>query len=213
MKRKIKIISLITIIISLLFVTKSNAAMQANGGNRWVNISVSESYDACYNLRNSDSSLGKNSLDPHLILNSDWAAFAYLAASSYGVRDQRNTTYGNPTGVIGLGNSCQTAGLIEGFNESNGYYSKLVQNKDTKYVEIVEVNRTAEGTKGKAIGETWGWDYNVESWPRNVAWTDFSSDKRLIIRESLYGILNGEYYGCGNGEADNGTSFRPAIWN
>ena len=228
MKVKIKIMFLILVAIALGITTKSNAGLEAKGGGTvWKNITVSESYEQCYNLRNADSTLGTNSLDPQLILNKDWGAVSYLAASSYGAVTSYTgpsitidgtsyyTTNGNLTGVMNLGYSnTQTSRLIEGYDETNTNTLKLVNNVDTKYVEIIDENRTIDGTKGQALAETWGWWYAnaINKWPDNAAWTDYSASNRVLIRSYYFKVNNGYYYGYGNGGASDVT-FRPVIWN
>jgi hypothetical protein len=224
MKKSIKIIGLFTIVLIMLLTTKVNAGMQVKSGtSSWDKITVSESYSVCYDLRNSDSTLGKNTLDPHLVLNKDWSAAAYLGVSSYGSISDNTPRYyengqyyytinGNKTGVTNLGsNYTKTSSLLEGFNEENSNISKLVENKNTKYVEIIDVNRTIEKTKGQALAETWGWFYNNAS--NNTAWTEFCSDYPVLIRSSYFGVIDGRNFSKGSGVADGNTTFRPVIWN
>lgn len=223
MREKIKYISIIAIVFLMLFTIKSNAAMAIKPGtSRWVNISVSESYQQCYNLRNSDATLGKNNLDPHLTLNKDWGAVAYLAISPYGkVTDSYGpqisingtnyrTTTGNITGVMNMGsNHTQTSSLLGGNGNDNT--TNLTNNLSTKYVENLSAETSIENTRGQAIAETWGW---------------FSSDKYYStssapvgIRHGILGLGNygygsyGNDYSIGMGKASEYSSFRPVIWN
>lgn len=196
MREKIKYISIIAIVFLMLFTIKSNAAMAIKPGtSRWVNISVSESYQQSYNLRNSDATLGKNNLDPHLSLNKDWGAVAYLAISPYGnVADSRGpqisingtnyrTTTGNITGVMNMGtNYTQTSSLFGGVG--NGNTTNLTNNLNTKYVETLNTENTVEGTRGQALAETWGW------WGSG---TQYPNDSLvLVIRTSILGCY--DYY-------------------
>lgn len=81
---KILIIALIGICIVS---TASNAAIEikkTDTTEKHKNITASTAFDYCYYMRAYSSSLGANSLDPHLVLNADWAAFTYLGFSGYG---------------------------------------------------------------------------------------------------------------------------------
>lgn len=223
MREKIKYISIIAIVFLMLFTIKSNAAMAIKPGtSSWTKISVSESYQQCYNLRNSDATLGKNNLDPHLTLNKDWGAVAYLAISPYGKveKDIRGpkisingtnyyTTTGNITGVMNMGEYyTQTSSLLGGNGNDNT--TNLTNNLSTKYVENLSAETSIENTRGQAIAETWGW---------------FSSDKYYStssapvgIRHGILGLGNygfgyyGNDYSIGMGRSSTAT-FRPVIWN
>jgi hypothetical protein len=77
----------------LIINSNSYAAVAIKGGTVWDNITISDAYAVCYNMRNgTTSTLGSNSLEPHLTLNSDWGAVAYLVASVYGQRDGTSNT-------------------------------------------------------------------------------------------------------------------------
>ena len=119
MKSKKQLVVGIIIVLMLLIPTISKANMEIKSGTTtWVNITVSEAYDACRDLDMAGSSLGTNGLDPHLALNKDWGAVAYLAVSSSGNLNSTNgpdgptvtidgdeytTTTGNLTGVMDFG--------------------------------------------------------------------------------------------------------------
>lgn len=210
MKEKIKYINIIMILTILLLTIKSNAAMEMKPGtSAWTNITVSESYQQCYDLRNSDTTLGKNTLDPHLTLNSDWATVSYLAASAYGKIDGKdygsrtlidggeyNTTTGNASGVINFGNTItQTSSIYQ--NISNEYMGNLINNKESKYVEAIDDMTSIDNTKGKAIAEVRGWfgasTYNPYS---------------MVMRRYIFGTYDS--YSDGS---SGGATFRPVIWN
>ena len=185
--KKNLVIGIITFIVIMLIPTISKAGVESKpGGTAWTNISVSSAYKVCYEMRASSSTLGVNSLDPHLALNKDWGAVAYLAMSSYGaVKDKTGptevavpgteTTYtsttGNATGVMDFGKTYTfLAGVHEtGLESANykEYRTELIANKNSKYVELLP-NGTGSGTsakaptdvsltKGMAIAETGGW--------------------------------------------------------
>lgn len=211
MKEKIKYINIIMILTILLLTIKSNAAMEIKPGtSAWTNITVSESYQQCYDLRNSDTTLGKNTLDPHLTLNSDWATVSYLAASAYGKIDGNdygsrtlidggayNTTTGNASGVINFGNYfTQTSSIYQ--NRSNVYIGNLTNNKDSKYVESIDDITSIDNTKGKAIAE-------VKNWFGATSYTPMT----IVLRRAIFG----NWDSGGNGNADSGITFRPVIWN
>lgn len=210
MKEKIKYINIIMILTILLLTIKSNAAMEIKPGtNAWTNITVSESYQQCYDLRNSDTTLGKNTLDPHLTLNSDWATVSYLAASAYGQINNSNngsqttidgkrynTTTGNASGVINFGKTItQTSSIYQ--NISNEYMGNLINNKESKYVESIDDMTSIDNTKGKAIAEVRGW-FGASTY----------NPYGIVLRQWMFG----SYDSYSNGVSGSAT-FRPVIWN
>ena len=91
---KILIIALIGICIGS---TASNAAIEikkTDTAEKHFGVTAGTAFDYCYNMRAYSSSLGANSLDPHLVLNADWAAAVYLGASGYGGIDASTTVRG-----------------------------------------------------------------------------------------------------------------------
>ena len=88
---KILIIALIGICVGS---TASNAAIEIKPTSSvHNNITASTAYEYCYYMRAYSSSLGANSLDPHLALSADWGAVAYLGASGYGgVKNSQDET-------------------------------------------------------------------------------------------------------------------------
>ena len=177
--KKILVIGIITFIAIMLLPTISKAGVESKpGGTIWKNISISNAYKVCYEMRESTSTLGVNSLDPHLALNKDWGAVAYLAISTYGaVKDKTGptevavpgtetkytSTTGNATGVMnfGIGTAyTYLAGAHETGLESAShpeYRTELITNKNSKYVELLPASANVDNTKGMAISETQGW--------------------------------------------------------
>ena len=217
MKRKVKYISFIMISILMLLAIKSNAAMAIKpNATIWTNINVSDSYSQCYNLRNADSTLGSNQLDPHLTLNKDWGAVAYLAISSYGaVTDSEGpysnnyyyTTTGNATGVINMGYKyTQTASVPGGGFNGGSSMSNLTNNMETKYVEKLSSSNTSANTLGQALAETSGWWKSSKNYSK--------ADYPILGRSKIlgYGHLNG-YASWASGTGDSEVTFRPVIWN
>ena len=93
-----KIILSIIIILSITFIsTISKAALEfkKNAKNEYSPLNASVAYQLCYDLKNSDSTLGINQVDPHLILNKDWTAVAFLSMSTYGKNSQYNSYVGD----------------------------------------------------------------------------------------------------------------------
>ena len=128
MRKKIIIITtslIILLMLSLYFSSISNAAIEIKSGTTaHIGINASNAYQYCYDMRSSASTLGNNTLDPHLTLNADWGATVYLGASAYGnVRDNDgesitingttyNSTTNNITGVMNSGQFIITASLF-----------------------------------------------------------------------------------------------------
>ena len=223
MNKRVKIL-IIAFFITCFFATISDAAIEIKPGtNAHTNISISEAYEYCFKLRENSntSTLGDNKLDPHLSLNKDWGAVAYLSYSGYGkVRSSSaptvsinsrsyTTTTGNKTGVLDLGKSNTfTSSFVDLETYNNGYYLEnrinLLNNKDTKYVEeLAEDCATNEDTtKGMALAET----KNFDTFDSNLG--------RLpcFCRFSICGI-RASSNNCSWTGAEGGTTFRPVIWN
>lgn len=160
---KIFIIIILTITIILIGTISKATVENKPGGTVHTSISVSDSYQICYEMRN--DALGNNSLDPHLTTNADWAAAAYLGLSAYGsVRSKDGTsvsieetnyysTTNNITGIMNMGvKLTQTASLRTGYTTSS-YRTNLEQNINTKYVETLGEKYNDIINKGKAIYE------------------------------------------------------------
>lgn len=199
--------------------------MEANGQT---NITVNNSFQYCYDMRYPTSSLGNNSLDPHLSTSKDWGGVAYLALSSYGaVKGEKspdylrqnggfnlNSTTGNATGVVNMGanhwgtNLVQTASYIEG-SEANEYNSKLYLSSNSRLVDVISATNDAEHTKGMAFAETQGWYNAGQTYP--------DSGRAIGLRRGVFGYWAGgggnNYSTQGNGHASNDTTYRPVIWN
>lgn len=119
MKRKILTTIILSILTLVCLTIQSNATMQIKEGTSpQCSITVSDSYAYCYNLRANSSTLGNNTLDPHLTTNKDWGAVAYLAASVYGCNMNATAieayqTNGNNSGVMDFGKTqTQTATMM-----------------------------------------------------------------------------------------------------
>lgn len=225
MRGKIKIIgSLLLICLFILcFSTISNAAIEIKAGTtRHTHIDISTAYQYCYDMRSATSTLGINSLDPHLSLNADWGATAYLGASTYGgVRNKNGTmikineannlsTTNNITGVMNLGS--YLAGNM--LYESNIYVScisdkrtgsrevfdNIYKNKDTKYVEIIPTDENIEKTRGMALIET-------DNWYGSGGTAGINESYPIMYRKNIFSRIKN------SGSAVSGITYRPVIWN
>ena len=199
----------------------SRAAIEIKPGTTaYTSIDVSSAYQLCYDLRANDTTLGNNSLDPHLTLNKDWGAVAYLGASAYGdVRslggskltyEGKNyySTTGNKSGVMNMGTSLtQTSCIVKNkVNDTTNIYARknLIDNKDTKYVECLS-NINKSDTLGMAIDETKYW-YNAEY--------RLYDDARTYVRKFIWGFTNSGNTVFGEPSSNSGSvTFRPVIWN
>ncbi len=175
-REQILIMVIIFLLIVLLLPTITKAGVESKPGTTaWTNISVSDAYDVCYGMASGGSTLGNCSLDPHLILNKDWGAAAYLAISGYGAvttatgptvtigekKDYTSTT-GNITGIINFGKTAYTytsSSIAAGLEGTVKERQSLIDNSKTRYVETLPDSGdvTVETTKGMAIAETKGW--------------------------------------------------------
>lgn len=228
MKKKITIITISLIILLILgisFSSISNAAIEVKPGTTpHTSISASNSYQYCYDMRSSTSTLGNNSLDPHLTLNADWSAVSYLGASAYGnVRDvdgqsvtigetTYNSTTKNITGVMNFGTNYTQTSSLRLSPPGSGSYTKIYNNIGTKYVETLDQSLTIDNSKGQALGETSGWwgsnaDYILHNYPISIRY------KIMGFTGSQYIWINGSSYRPGTGDALATITYRPVIWN
>ena len=223
MKKKITIITISLIILLILgisFSSISNAAIEIKPETSYHTTTATIAYQYCYDMRSSTSTLGNNTLDPHLSLNADWGAMAYLGASAYGsVRSvvgktvtgigsySYDSTTNNITGVMIHKNetnfsypisqfmSAYIAGGDAAVSGGNDINSNLTKYKNTKYVEIVPSTSAAD-TKGMALGETSSW-YGAS--------VSATTKYAIFRRTNTFSV---------NGTSRNDTgSYRPVIWN
>ena len=215
MKKSIKTIINIFIILMLMLATKSYAALESKKGGTKDTKEQEAAFQLCYDMRNPTSSLGNNSLEPHLQLNKDVGAYAYLGMSAYGTNGEKATynsggfLYYTTPNYTGITDSVQKE-LTAGIYLPKGVTSSVVQKYGrNKYTEIFEEKPNLENTKGMAILETKGW-YNTHS-------TDYVSGWTVMYRDH-YWISGSTYrysaYGYGNGaESNTIIYYRPVIWN
>ena len=209
------------------------------GTDSMVLTSVTNSYVLCQNMKETGESLEGSSVLPHLSTNADWGAVSYLSNSIYGTNTQgQNTgvqisidgvkyysTTGNATGVMNWGANpntlrlSQTASLIQKYVEDNSTSTanddviELLNNKDTRYVEIINtggMDFTIKNTLGMALMET----RNIysETWGFVAQYPDYP----ISVRQGLFGFCVGDYYSVyrsTSGAAFNNATFRPVIWN
>ncbi len=231
MNKRVKIL-IIAFLIIAFFATVSNAAIEIKPGTEThVSISISDAYQYCYDLRinSNTSTLGDNKLDPHLSLNKDWGAVAYLSLSGYGkVRISKipsiqinstsySTTTGNKTGVMNLGTPIHNthASAIMKELDPNRKISpearkNIVDNKGTKYVEELEsdANTNVEHSKGMALAETKGWKIGGSS-----SFANWNSGKLFCLRTGIVGFIADDSDACVTGNGVGVVTFRPVIWN
>lgn len=210
-----KIVVSIIFIVTFLMVNNTYAAIEmksTSNNNRYTNVTVSESFNLCYDLRNNTSTLGENTLDPHMCKNTEWGAVLYLAHSRYGANNvniQYNTT-GNNTGIMNMDGYVQMADLRSTraiTSTTTGNYAvlneALADSNKKRYVEITPDEPTVENTLGMAFKETEQWYGANNGFPNN--------NYPVSIRASAFGF-NFSYV-FGTGQAHPNVTFRPVIWN
>lgn len=213
-----KIILSIIIILSITFIsTISKAALEfkASTSQTLYQQEPSQSFQLCYDLKNADSTLGTNQVDPHLMLNKDWTAVSFLSMSTYG----RGTTTAateisgnwyscnnNYTGVCASNNTWmfgeQTSSLAENYNNNTDKdkYTNIINKQNTRYVETIKIPLQDKGNKGLGFLEG----------TNNTISEDTLKSYPLITRSTKNFMYGG--YGIYNGSFSS-NYFRPAIWN
>ena len=220
-KNKMAII-FISFIFCISISTMSNGAIEIKSGtSAYTSINISEAFDECYNLRDSSSTLGTNSLDPHMATSLDWGAVAYLAQSRYGrngpnLTDITANTTGNNSGVMNMNSYTFTATMYENRNTTSSWATNyryrleeaIADPNMSKYVDLIPSYTTinAENTVGRAIVETRNW------YGATYAITN-NADYPIITHDSLFGVIFNNLNTYTTGQAISSVSFRPIIWN
>lgn len=172
---------------------------------------LSTAYQLCYDLKNSDSTLGVNQVDPHLMLNKDWTAVTFLAESTYGnggwsynctVNNlEACSSTANATGTMTVnssdyGSTIYTSSILENANPTSEDFKNLVQNRNTRYVENVKLPITDESNRGLGF---------------------FTDTYSLKISDGDVTIKQKSNYSIGvtasSTQWGNSAMFRAAIWN
>ena len=196
-KKKVFIIIILTIIVSIMFMNTSNAALQSNNGTKkaynisnWLkNIRNMEASGGTFGLNaeiDENSLLDKgasNGLDVHMEKNTEYGALAILSASSYGnaeVIANGGTTTGNSTGAI-----IQNGELVSAL-ASNKTYSEEINKIDNRYRNLYEIdaNENSKYFKGDAMEETQGWQNS-----------EFQNIKTILVRSGYLFELGYPYSG------------------
>ena len=189
--------------------TEIKSALQINGGPVWTNISVSDAYDKCQELKGKNSVLGENvgeNVMPHLLTNADHFAVSVLAISHYG-KGAGDTT-GNGSGVQHWGsNWIFTAGIYEGYEDTtNINLQSIVKNKESKFVEKIKYNRE-ENLPGRGLLA----HEQIHS-SRNEYYNTNVHKSPCLVRLGLFGLVFGNDSIGSGGDPRASVTFRPAIW-
>lgn len=210
MKKIIRIIIMVLILLTVILLTKSNAAIECKGENPSF-LGQLPAFKLFYDMRNPTSSLGINTLEPHLELNKDYGTWAYLGMSTYGNNGRmggNSCSTPNATGIVVNTYQCGqeiTAGIVDPFGES----SIVQQYGNSKYLEKFDTTEfTIENTKGMALAETYGWYMNANDGHGVLSGiaTIMRVGERNWSGRGLYDYLFTDSWG--------GTCYaRPVIWN
>lgn len=233
MKKKIKILLFILLVLMLILTTKTFAAIEIKPGTApHTSITIDNAYNNCYNMRSPTSTLGNNTLDPHLALNKDWAAVAYLGLSAYGAINSATgptttisensyyTTNGNASGVLNFGTNSSNANIRFTYVAAYAPGARAVASSNilrskvqTKYVDSLPTSSgdyaSVANTKAMALGEIRGWKSSKNNGTYSTAGHVTS------VRENALGYtytIDGSAF-CPIGDAFSTTTYRPAIWN
>lgn len=236
MKRKYIIITIvIAVLVLLITVPNSNAALQSNGNagttkklNDWIiNIRQMEALGGGMGLTESiqanlTPTTPSNNLDVHMEKNSEYGAMAILSASSYGNPNKiasGGTTTGNKTGiVINLNRELVAAG-----NNSTGGDNFLVsvpniQNAANKYKQIYTYGSSGSGFlgpiwNGDAISETNGWHGATSKWYTGGYAADYNYTSAIVraYAGSIFSYFANRH--IGNSEAYDDTHFNKPLYS
>ncbi len=185
-KKYISVIMLLTVLVLLVFIPNSNAALQSNGNagttmlkDNWlINIRRMEALGGgmglTENIRaNLTPTTPSNNLDVHMEKNSEYGAMAILSASSYGNPNtiaSGGTTTGNKTGIYipntGVGEYiAETNTEVMRSDRYNIYNQYNFYSASPKYKITYNYSATyGPNIKGDAIIETSGWHGGNKNW-------------------------------------------------
>lgn len=217
-----KIILSTIIILSITFIsTISKAALEfkpSTSANLYKQ-EASQAFQLCYDLKNADSSLGTNQVDPHLMLNKDWTAVSFLSMSTYGkvkttatsdiLTIDGGTWYSSNDNFTGVCVSNEafmwselTSSLTENYDgtTSKEKYTNIINKQNTRYVETIKIPLQDKANKGLGFGEG----------TNNTIGEDSLKLYPLITRSTKQFVYGDYSYYSGNW---TDQFFRPAIWN
>ena len=211
---------IISFIALLLYCTNSygvesgTVRMQINGGTAWTNINISESYAECESLNSPTSTLGTSALQAHLTTDADWSAMAIFSVSQYGgaTSNSPGTTTGNSSGIYNVGNWTQSTGILSTANKNSTPYISGLFNEDgsvKKYIKQWSTTRAETnfvGFQDSSAQGTYGWMGGSARWGT-------STSDPVSMKNGLFGVSVGHFYGGTSGGAFNDVTFRPVIWN
>lgn len=217
-----KIILSIIIILSITFIsTISKAALEfkASTSTTLYQQEPSQAFQLCYDLKNADSSLGTNQVDPHLMLNKDWTAVSFLSMSTYGKGKTTATSdilpidggtwYSSNDNFTGVCTSNYnwlsdelTSSLTENYDGTTlkTQYTNIINKQNTRYVETIKIPLQDKANKGLGFGEG----------TNNTIPEETLKAYPLISRGTKYFVYGD--YSIYNGSSSS-KYFRPAIWN
>lgn len=233
MKKKIFLINIAIIVIILLGRTSYAAVSIVPGTDVMVNISSTDAYLSCRNMKNTGESLYGTTVEPHLTTNADWGAVSYLSNSAYGTNTAGGntgiivniddvdyySTNGNITGVMNWGANpndsylyTKTAYVGKAFLNSgvgNSYLKELINeaNNNSRFVDVFD----NPNVKGTAMAETLQVCVTTRGYS-NVTTPERSTGSREGLFGYTFGQL-GNHYGMASPAGHGDLTFRPVIWN
>ena len=164
------------------------------------------------NTTTAASSSGSNSIDVHMLKNTEYGAIVLLGASNYGKQGSGEERYMNngETITTGTGIKASTTGNVSGVYEI-GRNNELVagvastffgSSINTRYYDSYTVNETSAKV-GDATVETKGWHVSNYHW--------FNANSEGFYRSSFgafsYGNCNDGFNGCARAGVVNGSGF------
>lgn len=224
-KRKMILLIILIFLISIsLMQIKSYAGLTVtSSGTRADKKTTSNAFAYCYNLRVSTSTLGDNTLDPHLMLNSDFATAFYLGVSSYGRGSLAGlvnaSANGNNSGIFCTGEIERTSAIRENYystSSNKSYFTNLIAYKDTNYVELLPESLSSDSNTGKALNEIQSWSTWIygPNYTASVEYWTANYDTSLIGLGRAHFFPSKYFNDAGRGSGVNsGYYFRPVIWN
>lgn len=224
MKIKNKVLIIIFLVGTVFAMgNKAEAALISKPGKdpyyMFSNNGVTTAYGLCRELRLNDSTLGNNSLDPHLMLPKEWLAVDMLANSVYGFDSQSNqlsyteTTDTNVT-MKYESSTPNKSGIMHELKDRmysvNDYTSSIYSEYDKTNDSYFSTKANIFNNKGTKYVQT------IEFPFANVTYTSSNNAEALqdnpILSTRGYSYNSIGNFGVNSGR-DSWMGVRPVIWN
>ena len=190
------------------------------GGTKWTNISVSESYKECEDLNSTSSTLGTSALEAHLTTDYDWSIMAIFSVSQYGATTRNSpgstSTTKNKSGIYDIGTrGIHTTTLLNtSTSTSNEWIYGLYDENGNPKKYVNKINPTTGEDQNGRVSILYLSNEGTAHWLGAAAISKTNEYFPVGIKLGLFGFDIGSNSNNGpHGGQHSKTTFRPVIWN